>query len=44
MNEKQLDEILDEMYAMFSIVPSPEHEPKRFAYYVKLYRYLKGKQ
>lgn len=25
-------------------LPHPEHEPRRFAYYVKLFRYWKSKQ
>jgi len=36
------EEILDEYNKMvdhFGSMPHPEHEPKRFAYYVKIYRY-----
>jgi len=29
---------------MFPNHPSPVHYPKSFAYYVKLYKFLKGKQ
>lgn len=36
----------EEMIAFFSnrVLPDPDHEPVRFAYYVKLFRYCTEKQ
>ena len=44
MTEAELETVLDEMYAMLGILPSPEQEPKQFASKVKLYKHLKGLQ
>jgi hypothetical protein len=44
MTEQELEILLDEMYAYFGELPSPEHEPKRFRYYVKLYKYYKSQK
>lgn len=42
MTDQELDAALAEMMEIFrGRLPSPEHEPRRFAYYVKLYRYLR---
>jgi hypothetical protein len=43
MTEQEIENVLNEMYSYFGNLPSPEHEPKRFAYYVKLFKYLKNK-
>lgn len=32
---------IEEMHKMFGDLPDPKHEPKRFAYYVKLYKFFK---
>jgi hypothetical protein len=37
------EQILEEMQAMFGILPHPEREPKRALFYLKLYKYLKTK-
>lgn len=45
MTDDELEKILKEMQEMFSQpLPNPEQEPRRFAYYVKLYQYYKGRQ
>jgi hypothetical protein len=45
MTDEQAAKILDEMREMFSTpLPNPEHEPVRFAYYVKLYKYYKARE
>lgn len=40
MSEEQIREILSNIEKEFGALPNPEHEPLRFAYLVKLYRYL----
>ena len=45
MTDEELLRILKEMQDMFpQLLPNPEQEPRRFAYYVKLYQYYKGRQ
>jgi hypothetical protein len=45
MTDEELLRILKEMQDMFpQSLPNPEQEPRRFAYYVKLYQYYKGRQ
>lgn len=44
MTRKELNKTLDEMYEMFGTLPSPEHEPKRFKFYVKMYNYRKSQK
>lgn len=34
----------ENMKKLFKDVPDPEHFPKTFAYFVKLYKYYYGKQ
>jgi hypothetical protein len=41
MNDGEIEKALDEMRSMFGELPSPEHEPRRFAWYVKLWKYYK---
>lgn len=42
MTDEQIQQALEEMLTIFGgRLPSPEHEPRRFAYYVKMYRYLR---
>lgn len=40
MTDEDLDIILDKMYEQFGTLPNPEHEPKQFAYFVKLFKHL----
>jgi len=42
MSEEELEKTIDEMETMLGMLPNPEHEPKRFAAYVKLFKYLKS--
>ena len=42
MIEKEIEEFLE--YFKDSELPNPEHEPIRFAYYVRMFRYWKSKQ
>ena len=42
MTDAELETALAEMTEIFrGRLPNPEQEPRRFAYYVKLYRYLR---
>jgi hypothetical protein len=34
------EEHVNKILEMFPNIPNPEHEPKKFIYYVKLYKYL----
>lgn len=43
MENTELELILDEMEFRFGKLPHPTHEPRRFEYYVKLYKYYKNK-
>jgi hypothetical protein len=42
MTEEQIIQFVTDMEEFFGSLPSPEHEPIRFAHYIKLYRYYKG--
>jgi hypothetical protein len=42
MTDEQVLEHYNRMVEYFGDLPNPEHEPKRFMYYVKLYRYYHG--
>lgn len=42
MSEEQIEKMLREMEQEFGPLPNPEHEPRRFAYLVKIFRYLKN--
>ena len=42
MIEDEIKEFLE--YYEGTELPNPEHEPRRFAYYVKMFRYWKSKQ
>lgn len=44
MTEEELKKILEDMEKEMGPLPSPEHEPIRFAYLVKLYQYLNRRQ
>jgi hypothetical protein len=45
VTEEELIKVVEEMEEMFGdSLPSPEHEPIRFAYYVKLYKFYKIRQ
>ncbi len=39
MTDQELQETLNKMERLFSDLPNPLHEPVRFAFYVKLYKY-----
>jgi hypothetical protein len=40
MTEEEVEIMYAEMEKYFGVLPSVDHEPKRFAYYVKLFKYL----
>lgn len=45
MTNEEAERIYNEMVDMFGDnLPDPDHYPKTFAYFVKLYKYLKAKQ
>lgn len=45
MNEEQLNKFYEQLKEYFGeSLPDLDHEPIRFAYYVKLYLYCNGKQ
>lgn len=45
MTDQEIEQAIKEMIEMWGDnLPNPEQEPKRFAYYVKLYLYYKGRQ
>ena len=37
-------DLLEEFCNRFDSLPSPEHEPKRFGAYVKMFKYFKEKE
>jgi len=41
--DQEIQKMYEEMQEMFNDLPNPDHEPRRFAYYVKLYLYYKGR-
>lgn len=43
MTDEEVVKVYQEMREMFGSLPNPEHEPIRFAHYVKLYRYYKSR-
>lgn len=43
MSETNIEELLDKMFDHFGTLPSPEHEPKRFAWYVKVFKYYQNR-
>ena len=44
MTDEEIIKMYEEMVNMWGDkLPNPEHEPIRFAYYVKMYKYLKEK-
>ena len=44
MTDEQLEQVINEMILMFGELPNPEHEPIRFASFVKMYKYYKERQ
>ena len=46
MTEEEIEREVKEFLEMFSHIdlPNPEHYPRCFAYYVKLFRYYKSRQ
>jgi hypothetical protein len=40
---EDLEKTIEEFYERFPNPPNPEHEPKRFAWYVKMFKYFKEK-
>jgi hypothetical protein len=43
MTEEEVESMYLQMEERFGALPSVEHEPKRFAWYVKLFKYLQNK-
>jgi hypothetical protein len=43
MENTELELILNEMEFRFGKLPHPTHEPRRFAYYVRMYEYYENK-
>ena len=43
VSEAELEHHWNTMLNLFGSLPHPEHEPRRFAYYVRLYKYLLNK-
>ena len=44
MTNEEIIKMYEEMVKMWGDkLPNPEHEPIRFAYYVRMYKYLKEK-
>lgn len=42
MTDEEVQKIYDEMVEMWGDrLPNPEHEPIRFGYYVRMYKFLK---
>lgn len=41
MTDEELEQTLDEMLEHFGSLPSPVHEPKRFAMAVKMFKYYR---
>lgn len=39
-----IEETIEDFYVMFPDVSNPEHYPKSFEYYVKLYKYYKSQE
>lgn len=44
MTDEEILKAYEEMVERWGdALPNPEHEPRRFAYFVKLYNYYKGR-
>jgi hypothetical protein len=41
ITDDQLARLVEDMEKFLGPLPNPEQEPKRFAYYIKLYKYYK---
>lgn len=39
---EDLEKIIEKFYKKFPNAPNPEREPKRFAWYVKVFKYLQN--
>ena len=45
MTDQEIEQAYNEMVDWWGDkLPNPEHEPKRFDYYVRMYRYLKERE
>lgn len=44
MTDEELIKVHEEMVKMFGWLPNPEHYPKMFAHYIKVYKYYKGQK
>lgn len=45
MNDEEIIRAYEEMLELWgSNLPNPIHEPRRFAFYVKMYKYFKSKE
>lgn len=44
MSEKEILEFYNDMCEHYGdSMPNPEHEPRRFAFYVKLFKYIRNR-
>ena len=43
MTDEEVLKMYEDMLEYFGELPNPEHEPRRFAHYVKVYKYYKEK-
>ena len=39
LTDEEVLKMYDDMLEYFGELPNPEHEPRRFAHYVKVYKY-----
>lgn len=44
MSEEEILKFVEDMEEFFGHLPHPEHEPIRFAHYIKLYKYYLERQ
>ena len=43
MTDEEIIKMYEEMVEYFGTLPNPEHEPRRFAYFVKIFKYYKSR-
>ncbi len=43
MSDQEILDFVKEMEEHFGELPNPEHEPRRFAYYIKIFKYYKSR-
>ena len=44
MTDEEILKFVDEMEEHFGNLPNPEHEPKRFAWCIKVFKYYKSRK